>query len=291
MKTREKSKLLFLFCLQDSLFTSMLPSYVTASGGSVVGQPGNQKDAPPPYPGNNGNQSGFNSPHPTGYPPNAQPQAYAQNSYGQPGGPPQAMQYNVPPNYQPNGNPPMMNQQYPTQPNFQPPQNYCSPGTMAYPQQYPNQSFQPNSPPCPNAYAQPGQYPSAPPGYPQGGANSPIIQMSAAQVVPSHSTGSVSEYSSNSNVPGSNTGSIAASFFSEAPPVDPHKEHNPYIIHWNKAIGIGAGLNEKGNSPSLRGFPTYEITLYFVDEIFNGKSQHWNTKYEQAIKIFGFVFS
>ena len=77
---------------------------------------------------------------------------------------------------------------------------------------------------------------------------------------------------------------IASSFFSSSPPVDPQKQQNPYVIHWNRTVGLGTSLGDKG---SVAAFPTYEISPYFVNDYFHGREQPWNRQYPQAQKIFG----
>ena len=75
-------------------------------------------------------------------------------------------------------------------------------------------------------------------------------------------------------------------FFNAPPQVKTVK--NRCTVNYSKTMGITTGFFEKGSSPSLKGFPTYQMELHYVDEIFQGKTQPWNRKYDKAAQIYGF---
>ena len=142
------------------------------------------------------------------------------------------------------------------------------------PQQYPQQQYQ-----SPQQYPQ-QQHPSQLP--PQ-----QYQQQYPSQLPPQQFSGySPNPYAPNSPNPYFNTQpqEQQAVYDVNAVPVSV-----PYKIYWNTLAGIGAGLMERGDKALNSGFPVYEINLNYIDTVFAGKKQPWNTKYDNAIKIFGFV--
>jgi len=263
------------YCYRQHM--SQLPAYATNYGNTNNSSPPLVYSDSAVQPPNNYSQPGQSNlsasyspqpPHAGSY----SPQTPHAGSYS---GPPQGNQYPNAGNY---SQPPHAGSYSPQQPHTG---NYSQPPSVS--QQYPG-GFAPqsqNSPQQPGDYPQPTGYSQMPAGYSQAPPGSVHTQMNMGAPVSSvHSAPNLAH-------PQADNHSISASFFAQAPPVDPQKKDNPYIIHWNKTVGIGAGFSEKGSTASLKGFPTYEITLYYVNSIFHGKVQPWNTSYAQAIKIFG----
>ena len=181
-----------------------------------------------------------------------------QHSYSQP-----------PPDYS-------QNQNFNQQNQFQQPPNYGnSPMAHSQPQIQPPYPMDPSMQYNPNMQQQ---------GYHSGfpGGNAPPNMLASHSVPPQ-----IPPQGFSPQTPNSPAHSISNSFFSQAPPTDPHKKANSYVVHWNKAVGLGCLATEKGHMSNGKGFPTYEISLFNVNEIFQGRMQGWNQKYPQAIKIFG----
>src|SRR3990167_7943536 len=125
------------------------------------------------------------------------------------------------------------------------------PPQQGYPTQYPPQQEYPSYVP---------QY--QPQGYSSGGPPQPGYPPQGQQAYPSQG------------------------FFNAPPQVKTVK--NRCTVNYSKTMGITTGFFEKGSSPSLKGFPTYQMELHYVDEIFQGKTQPWNRKYDKAAQIYGF---
>lgn len=192
--------------------------------------------------------------------------------------------------------------QYPTQ-NSHPPQLSGQPNYSQA--QYPSRPYGPNYQNTPNcqqqnfgappnmsqnqSYPAPLQYPPVQTDIQLGYSSNQPPNMLASHSVPHQipPQGYPLQGYSQQDPPGSPSHSIANSFFAQAPPVDPQKKANSYVVHWNKAVGLGCLATEKGHMSNGKGFPTYEIALFNINDFFHGRVQPWNTEYAQAIKIFG----